>query len=205
MLSRGGSQGGRALSLLVPTLHGSPAPQTIHLPWARTTLCPGLPLTGPFVSLATLSGLCPDTLFYPQPSSAGPCPVPVRTLPAFPALLTAPRPRPLRAAPLPWAQLLPPKPRGHSQLKASHWFTQVPPLWQVLLSHTFFLAGQPRVERRALRWRLPTENLWQWLEGAPRPATCRGPRSRHTPPLCIGPLASPLRQLPYRARCHCWQ
>lgn len=107
--------------------------------------------------------------------------------------------------PLPWAQLLPPKPRGHSQLKASHWFTQVPPLWQVLLSHTFFLAGQPRVERRALRWRLPTENLWQWLEGALRPATCRGSRSRHTPPLCVGPLASPLPQPPYRARCRCWQ
>ena len=64
-------------------------------------------------------------------------------LPGFPAWLTAPGPQPLR---LPWAQLLPPKPRGHSQLNESHWFTQVPPLWQVLLSHTFFLAGQPRVE-----------------------------------------------------------
>lgn len=55
---------------------GGHALQSIYLPWARPTLCLGLPVTGPFVSCATLSGLCPDTPFHPQPSSAGCCPAP---------------------------------------------------------------------------------------------------------------------------------
>lgn len=98
MLRGAGSAGGRALPLPVPTPRAGPALQNIYLSRARPTLCPGLPLTGPFVSNATLSGLCPDTLFRPQPSLAGPCPVPSPTLPAFPALLTAPGPWPLLAA-----------------------------------------------------------------------------------------------------------
>ena len=68
-----GRQG--AASLSAHSLVG-PALQTIYLPWARPALCLGLPVTGPFVSCATLSGLCPDMLFHPQPSLAGRCPVP---------------------------------------------------------------------------------------------------------------------------------
>lgn len=98
MLRGGGAMGGRALPLLVPTPLVGPALQSTYLSWARPTLCPGLPLTGSFVSSATLSGLCPDKLFHPQPSLARPCPVPAPTLPVFPALATALGPWPLLAA-----------------------------------------------------------------------------------------------------------
>lgn len=83
MLSDGGSVGGRALPLLVPTPLSATPCREFTCPGPAPTLCPGLPLTGPFVSCATLSRLCPDTLFHPQPGSAGPCPVPARPYQCF--------------------------------------------------------------------------------------------------------------------------
>lgn len=176
------------------TLIGSTL-QSIYLPWAP-----------PHTAQACLS-LSPLSPVLPSQGSAQTCfsthsaarlgPAQCLSLPGFPALLKAARPRPLL---LPWAQLLPPKPRGHSQLNTSHWFTQVPPLWQVLLSHTFFLAGQPRMERRALR-RGFCGSGWRGFETPHSGVAIPGIAT----PLCMGLLALPHPRLPYQARCRCWR
>lgn len=190
MLSGGGGPvGGRAPPLLAPTPPSVPPPE--HLP----ALGPPRAVPAPVYHWALCLrryplGLCPDTLFHPRPRLDGPCPGPGPA--RVPSSVDGSGPRPLL---LPWAQLLPPKPKGHSQLKASHWFTQVPPLWQVLLSHTFFLGGQPGGRGGGSgRGAGPVAGgVWR-----PRP---QGSPDQVSPPLCPGPH----RGLAYPARCRCWR
>ena len=65
MFSGGSSVGGRVLPLLVPRLPSCPALQSIYLLQVHPTLCPGLPLTGPFVSRANPFRALPRHAFPP--------------------------------------------------------------------------------------------------------------------------------------------
>lgn len=148
MFSRGSCSGRQVLPLLVPRLPSCPSE---HLP------APGPPHSvprpacdwAPLSPVLTLSGRCPDTLSTHSQAQLGPAQGLARPCWGSEHLLTAPRPQPLTAAPIPTlgTALAPKAQRALTQLNASLVHTGAP-LWQVLLSHTFFLAGHPRVERR---------------------------------------------------------
>lgn len=65
MFSGGSAVGGRVLPLLVPRLPSCPALQSIYLLRVHPTLCPGLPVTGPFVSRANPLRALPRHAFPP--------------------------------------------------------------------------------------------------------------------------------------------
>lgn len=81
MLGGDGSRRGRALpahSLV------SPALQNRYLPWARPTLCPGLPLYWALCLLCYPLRALPKHALPPTAKLTAPCPVPTPTLPVFP-------------------------------------------------------------------------------------------------------------------------